>query len=535
MDFSGLDLLHLPVVIVDEDFNIIYANRKAKERAIKPEARKCFEFNFGLKKPCWQLKGNLCPLKLILENDVEIGIAYNSYLTEKGLKKLLIKASKNEFGLYTEVIFEDGELTDERKKASEFKISKTELRNLIQNLLEEGKVFYVTLLSIKRLKSINQFFGVEVGDTIISSVERKLDELAEKFGFYYAKFTGANYILLNPREQEMPYEAEKRFFEELGEIRGAVPVPARPAISAVSAEISPLIVRNAEEVLRIMTYAERYNYEDKHVLLTGENIDEILKHLGIRTRVVSTLEEILNKNLIELFFQPIVSFKTGEVDHLEALIRIKQDNGYIPVGNYIDLIYELNLITDFNIKVLEKLQEYLPRLKEIGKSVFINVSSIDLKRAPFRRKLVETLIAFSEKELPLGIELTEQAIFEDYEFLEFLNQSFGIKFAIDDFGTGYSSLKMIIDMFSKRLINAIKLDCSLVKSFLSSEGARALITSIVEFTKMFGLETVAECVERREQVEVLKGLGITHGQGWYFYKALPLEKLPEVVNKPVKL
>jgi EAL domain-containing protein (putative c-di-GMP-specific phosphodiesterase class I) len=199
------------------------------------------------------------------------------------------------------------------------------------------------------------------------------------------------------------------------------------------------------------------------------------------------------------------------------------------------LIYELNLITDFNLKVLDKLVEYLPILKKAGKKVFVNVSSIDLKKLNFRQKLIETIITFQNEGLDLGIELTEQAVFEDYEFLEFLNQGLGIKFAIDDFGTGYSSLKMVIDLFSKGLISAIKLDCTLVKSYFESEGARALITSIVEFTKMFNLETIAECVETKEHVDTLRKLGVTHGQGWYFYKALPVWELPEVAKKRVKL
>ncbi len=535
MKFSDFNLLGIPILVVDRAYNIIFANEEALKNARNREAEKCFKFNFGLDKPCWEYDGLRCPLKEIVEKGEPVGVVLNEYPDGKGVKKNLIKVSRIEgTKLFTEVIFDysDGFLS--RSDKNPFRLDKKTFKGFVQKLLNEGKVFYVSIITIRNLKKINQFFGIEIGDSVIAAVEDLLRDFAEKYGLFYTKLTGAQFIVLNPSEQELPFVVEKKMFEKLKQVNELFHLPIKPNISVVATEITPLIIKSADEVFKIISHADRYKSEGDITLLNGEKINEVLSQLGLKSRVIHSIEEILEKNLIELFFQPIVSLKTGEIDHFEALIRIKKNGKYIPIGNYIDLIYELNLITEFNKHVLKKLIEYLPELVKVGKKIFVNISSIDLKNLNFRQELIETLIAFQNAGLNLGIELTEQAVFEDYEFLEFLNQSLGVKFAIDDFGTGYSSLKMVIDLFSKGLISAIKLDCSLVKSYFESEGARALITSIVEFTKMFNLETIAECIETEEHAKALRDLGVTHGQGWFFYKALPLWELPKVVAQPVK-
>jgi len=535
MKFSDFNLIGIPILVIDRYHNIVFANEEANKRAKDKDADKCYKFNFGLPQPCWQYEGLKCPLREILDDGKSVSIGINEFPSEDGTEKDLIKVSRIEnSNLFVEVIFDysDGFLSKKKKRKGY--LDKQAFKVEIQKLLNEGKIFYISVVNIRNLKKINQFFGIDIGDSVIAAVEDVLQDFVERYGFYYTKLTGAQFVILNPSEQEMAFTLEEKLFDALKRVNDLFHLPIKPNISMVATEITPLIVKNASEVFKIISQADRYRNDGGITFLTGEQIDEILTQLGLKSRVINSIEEILKKELIELFFQPIVSLKTGEVDHFEALIRIKKDGKYIPIGQYIDLIYELNLITEFNKQVLKRLKEYAPELVKIGKKVFINVSSVDFKNLEFRKELIEALKTFREQKLNIGIELTEQVVFEDYEFLEYLNQAFDIKFAIDDFGTGYSSLKMIIDLFSKGLISAIKLDCSLVKSFFESEGARALITSIVEFTKVFNLETIAECIETEEHAKALRDLGVTHGQGWFFYKALPLWELPKVVSQPVK-
>jgi len=90
---------------------------------------------------------------------------------------------------------------------------------------------------------------------------------------------------------------------------------------------------------------------------------------------------------------------------------------------------------------------------------------------------------------------------------------------------------LVIDLSQKGLIEAIKLDCSLIRGYPESTEARAVVNSVAGFANQMGLTTVAECVENKKQVEALKKAGITHVQGFYFYKPMPLNQLLEICKE----
>ena len=77
---------------------------------------------------------------------------------------------------------------------------------LIQELLNKEKGFYLSVLNIKKLKAINQIFGIEVGDTVIESIEKILDELSQKHKFYFAPIAGGYFVVLDTNEQKEPYK-----------------------------------------------------------------------------------------------------------------------------------------------------------------------------------------------------------------------------------------------------------------------------------------------------------------------------------------
>ena len=531
MDFSGLENLKIPIVILDKDLNVIFANTEAKKLNQKSERSKCYQLLFGFEKPCWEIPGYRCPLKEIEERKTDEAITINEYPYKGKLRKFLIETHKLKNGLYAELLLDYGEIELYEEEKNPYKVSKNRLIKLVQEYLNRGIVFTISLLNIKKLKVINQFFGLEVRDAVIKTIEKVLDKYSLKYGFYFAEMSGGYFMLVNSIQQEITYAIEKEIFREIDNLQKLFNLPVRPRVSIVSAEISPILTDKAEDVFKILFFAEKNKGGNEHILyLDVEKLNQILTTLGLKRKVVATLEDILKNHNIEVFFQPIVNLRSGKVEHLETLMRIKQNGNYIPIGKYIDLIYELNLITDFDFLVLEKLKQNLPHLKQICCGIFINVSSVDLKNITYQEKLLETVELFKNNGIKLNLEITEQVLFDELEFLKFLHDTKKLKFAIDDFGTGYSSLKLVIDLISQGVIEALKLDCSLIKSYFENKEAQAIINSVVGFTKMLGLETVAECVETEKQAEALREIGVTHGQGWYFYKPMPIDELPKVLS-----
>ncbi len=518
--------MNFPVLLLRENFEIVFANKRAREIAQKEESRKCFEFLFGFSEPCGRVPGYGCPLEGIVSGRTEHGLTVNNYPIKGKFKRCLIEIFRASEDLYVETLFDYDQILEAGKEDNPYYIPKASLLKLIQKLLDEDKVFFVSVINIKKLKSINQFFGLSVGDRIIETIEKILRELAFKYHFYYSQVAGGYFVVVVSENDSKPYKIEKEIFSYIEKMQELYNLPVNPKISMVTSQFSPLITKDADDVFKILFYAEKFLAKSSEVLyLNAEIIDKILTNLGLKRKVISTLEDILKRHLVDVHFQPIVDLSTGKISHFETLIRIKQNGNAIPIGKFIELIYELNLIVDFDLQVLDKLNEYLPKLAKIGKKVYINISSIDLKNEEYRERLLKTVRRFNDNGVGLSLEITEQVIFDEMEFLEQLSSSYDLKFAIDDFGTGYSSLKLVIDLISKGIVDAIKLDCSLVRSYFENKEAKAIINSVVGFSRQLNLETIAECVETEEQAKTLKEIGVSHAQGWYFYKPMPIDEL----------
>jgi EAL domain-containing protein (putative c-di-GMP-specific phosphodiesterase class I) len=127
----------------------------------------------------------------------------------------------------------------------------------------------------------------------------------------------------------------------------------------------------------------------------------------------------------------------------------------------------------------------------------------------------------------LGIEITESALIENLsnsvQKLEAFKQ-LGINISIDDFGTGYSSLSYI----NSFPIDYIKIDKSFVDRIATEDHSRSIVKTIISLTESLGAKTIAEGVETKEQLEILRDLGCTIIQGYYFYKPMPATSILEL-------
>ena len=234
---------------------------------------------------------------------------------------------------------------------------------------------------------------------------------------------------------------------------------------------------------------------------------------------------ILEKDRLEIFFQPVMGLRTGKIYDVEALVRLKENGKYISAYMFIDQLYEAGHITELDIKIFEKILKYSNRLKGITKRVFISISPISLKSQELREYLKKAIMRFKDDDISLYIEITEQVVFENVDIVKYLSSYYGINFAVDDFGTGYSSLKTLADLAEAEAISHLKIDGSLTKRILESEEIYKIVKSISSMAKSLGLKTVAEFVENEKMVKTLLELEIDYGQGFYYSPALPIDEL----------
>lgn len=227
------------------------------------------------------------------------------------------------------------------------------------------------------------------------------------------------------------------------------------------------------------------------------------------------------------YYQPIVHLETGEISSFEALARwVSPAKGVISAGDFVPFAESRGLAPAIDSAIMRAVCSQSSALLAIfpGVSVAVNVSAAELSARDLPENIGAMLRDFRLPALRLRLEITETAMMahaEDVnETLERL-QDMGVAMLLDDFGTGYSSLAYL-----QRLpIVGLKIDKSFVEHVHEDERAYEIVRSIVAIAEAFGLETTAEGVETEKQLQVIKELGISFAQGFFFSQALDISQL----------
>ncbi len=245
--------------------------------------------------------------------------------------------------------------------------------------------------------------------------------------------------------------------------------------------------------------------------------------------LIESFQTAIDEKQFVVFYQPKFNIQgdTPELVSAEALVRWKHpQKGLISPGIFIPLFEEKGLIQQLDLYVWKEAASQMRKWQEKYHKhvpVSVNVSRIDL----FDPTLVETLLDIVKENgleaKDLLLEITESACTSDVNTIIEKTSALrevGFKIEIDDFGTGYSSLSMI----NKLPFDALKIDMIFIRNAFSSENDNKMIKIIIDIASYLKVPTIAEGVESKEQVAVLKELGCEIIQGYYFSKPVPNEE-----------
>jgi len=230
--------------------------------------------------------------------------------------------------------------------------------------------------------------------------------------------------------------------------------------------------------------------------------------------IEAAVRAILHQDRLLFAFQPVVCATTGKVDYFECLLRVREEGGgIVPAGRFITTIERLGLIGIVDRYVLEKAVQELAAYPQIR--LGFNVSGLTTSDRPWLRWLISLLRDRPHIARRLVIEITETARLHDIEasarFVATLRH-FGCRVALDDFGAGNTSLKDLHVL----AVDTVKIDGCLVRNLATNPQNRVLLRRVLGFTKGFGFNTVAECVENAEDAALLRAEGIGYLQGYHF-------------------
>ncbi len=256
-----------------------------------------------------------------------------------------------------------------------------------------------------------------------------------------------------------------------------------------------------------------YDDEDRRKLLREKHLEDIM-------------DDALANDEFRVYLQPKYATQTETIGGAEALARWEsKEEGMIYPDEFIPVFEKSGFIVKLDLWIFEQVCAKLRRWIDAGQQpvkISVNCSRMHLKRENFLERYCEICARYHVPPHYLEIELTETVVFEDTENLiriidEIHSAGFGC--SMDDFGSGYSSLNVIQDI----PVDTLKLDKAFFRKHRKDEARmESVIGSVLTMAKSLNMETVAEGVEKRVQVEMLKRLGCDYIQGYYFAKPMPV-------------
>jgi len=394
----------------------------------------------------------------------------------------------------------------------------------------EGEPMAVFVLDLDHFKHINDSLGHLIGDALLQEAARRM-RTAVREQDTVARPGGDEFMLILPgTDADGAAHTAQKIVKALSQpmrIEGhELHISCSLGISLYpdNGQAGSDLIGNAD----VAMYRAKQRGRNAYQFFTEEMQREAVNALTLEQH----LRQALDSDELRLHYQPQVDIRDGRVVGCEALLRWSHPEwGDVAPSRFIRVAEESGLIRDLGLWVLRRAARQLKDWADAGHPPLptsVNVSALQFHHDGHRsaigeqvaRVLDETGIAPEWLEL----EITETGLMEDHEQTSrSLNQlrDMGVRVAIDDFGIGYSSLNYL-----KRFpVSRLKIDQSFVRDIAVDPGDEAIIDTIIQLGRNFGLTVIAEGVETAQQLEKLRVKGCDQAQGFYFSHPLPADQL----------
>lgn len=390
----------------------------------------------------------------------------------------------------------------------------------LEELIEEKKLAGKTVIRfhINGILLINQLFGFDVGtDTLIEFAKKTLEHLA--IGEKLYQNTGPDFYAILQKEHV------NKFIFTINNLELSTLVKVAPDFSGLKVNCGVYNFTGKETklgtILNNMTVA--YRFTKNKTAARVASYDSSMNDQLIRSMITAQrIPQALEKKEFSIMFQPKVSAINSSLIGAEALIRWTHGDTIISPSEFIEIAENSGYIKQIDFLMLTEACKHISMWRGIGMEsvrISVNFSKEHFQKAGIAKRICSVVDSMHVPHHCIEIEITESSFLDDLDNIKNgiieLHKN-GIKTAIDDFGTGYSSISLL----SILPFDVIKFDKTIMDTVEAGTRAETVVRNIIRLAKDLKMEVVAEGIDKKERLELLKNMGCDIIQGYIFDKPL---------------
>lgn len=391
--------------------------------------------------------------------------------------------------------------------------------------LDTGRNAALLMLDLDRFKEINDTLGHSAGDEVLVLLgERLVNVLSDNM--LIARIGGDEFAILVSNHTQ-PEELETLAKNLLSTIR--TPIKVMGVSLEVGASIGIVFYpEHGEDRESLLRLADIAMYNAKKEKTGFQFYDPNKDGKGLRKlEIAAALRPALEADELDLFYQPKIALSDGSICGFEALSRWQHERlGFVSPVEFVTLAEETDLIEPLTWWTIERALSDMNDWRKRGVSlpIALNMSARHLTDKKFYWKFMQTLKQADIEPALIQLEITESALMADpqsaIEITSQLHEA-GISLAVDDFGTGFSSLAYLKNLN----VDTLKIDRCFITELDVSHDDQHIVSSTINMAHGLGISVIAEGIETKSQLDLLKQLGCDTIQGYYLAKPMPKQEV----------